>query len=1119
MLFSLFNVPDDPSLLSYGMYTPSLVILSVLVAIFASWMALLIAGQAAVNRAQRWIVLGTGSLALGTGVWAMHFIGMLAFDLCTDVDYDPVATIISGVPSIAASFVALWLIARERLGGWGLLAGGVVVGAGIGVMHYAGMAGMRMGLELHYDPWMFLLSIVVAVVLATLALWVRFGLSNVSRLSESRRLLLAGVVMGCAIAGMHYTGMEAARFVGRTTLPPQTAASDTFLALEISVITVVFTIVVLGINGLLRYRQLFRDLSRSEAWMRALLTTTVDGVITVDQDGSILEFNASAERIYGWKREEIVGRHIRTVIGDPQDSEHAGLLLALSTGEITASARSADVNGRRKDGSLVPVRRAVGHARMDGKDLFVCFITDISERRAMEQALRASEQQFRSLIGNIPGISYRSLLEGAQSMVFLSDAVERVTGYPARDFLGDSPRRRFANLIHAADRARVSEAITTALREDRPYLVEYRLLHIDGSTRWLWENGTGVRNDAGELQWLDGVILDITERREMEDALREAKENAEQAAAARASFVANMSHEIRTPMNSILGFTDVLLDGEMAPEQRRHLDTIRSAGRALLRLLNEILDTAKLEKGAVELEQNDYNLLSLIDELSSTLAANARAKGLHVDIHYDPVLPTCLRGDELRVRQVLTNLLDNAIKFTEKGSVTLRAELQGEQLHFAVKDTGIGIAPERLQAIFDPFTQADASMTRRFGGTGLGTTISKQLVELMGGKIWAESEPGKGTTFHVVLPLLLARFAPQQPRVRTPAALPPLRVLVADDVPQNQELLQLLLARRGHTMTAVGDGAAVVEAAAREQFDVILMDFQMPTIDGLSATRLIRQQAESAGRARVPIIAMTASVLAEHRRASVDAGMDGFASKPVDWFALSHEIARVLGLGSVQQDAELPSQERMALNRQAGLRRWSNKEDAYLEALAHFETQHGGVAQALAAQASQADYRAMRMLAHKVRGVAANVGLELLADALGKLEVLVDGDSGKLYPGAEDTLQDLLTQLCALLDNALEAIRAAQPAPAAAKAMHAAGPAADLERARRAGKVLRDALRRGGLDDAASAGLAAALTGHPLATRAAQVHAAIADFDFDLALQQLDGVLGALDDVEQETIE
>jgi PAS domain S-box-containing protein len=1121
-MLSLFTLPADPSLLSYGIYTPKLVILSVLVAIFSSWMGLQIAGQASANRAQRWIVLGTGSLALGAGVWAMHFIGMLAFDLCTEVDYDQTVTILSILPSVAASLVALSLIARERLGALGLVIGGVLVGAGIGAMHYTGMAGMRMGLELRYDPLMFGLSIVVAVVLATLALWVRFGLSSLShRLSQQRRLLLAAVVMGCAIAGMHYTGMAAARFVGHAEQATHKATGSTFLALAITLITVAFTIFVVAANGLLRYRQLFLDLSRSEAWMRALLTTTVDGVITVGRDGVIREFNASAEQIYGWTRDEIVGQNIRLLIGNEEASESIGLLRTLETGEITSSARSADVTGRRKDGSVVPLRRAVGHARLGNQDLFVCFITDISERRAMEQALRASEQQFRSLIGNIPGISYRSLLQGEHPMVFISDAVERVTGYPCADFIGNPPgapaRRNFGTLIHAADRLRVSEAIGAALREDRPYLVEYRLLHADGSIRWLWENGTAVRNDAGELTWLDGVILDITERREMEEALRDAKEKAEQAAAARANFVANMSHEIRTPMNSILGFTDVLLDGELAPDQRRHLDTIRSAGRALLRLLNEILDTAKLEKGAVELEQNDYNLLSLIDELSSTLAANARAKGLHVDIHYDPALPTCLRGDELRVRQVLTNLLDNAIKFTEQGSVTLRASMRDEQLHFEIKDTGIGIAPERMNAIFEPFTQADASMTRRFGGTGLGTTICKQLVELMGGRIWAESEPGKGTTFHVMLPLVLARFAPQQPRARTAAALPPLRVLVADDVPQNLELLQLLMARRGHTMTAAADGAVVVDLAAREQFDLVLMDFQMPTIDGLSATRLIREQAEAAGRPRVPIIAMTASVLAEHRLASVEAGMDGFATKPVDWFSLSHEIARVLGLVShPHQGAELPAQERQVLNRHAGLHRWSGKEDAYLEALAHFQNQHAGLAQALAVQAAGADYRALRMLSHRVRGVAANLGLELLADTLATVEGLVDGDSGKLYPGVETSLQDSLTQLCGQLDNALGAVRAVLPAPEAVKPAKAARPTVDLERARHAGCALREALRRGALEDTALAGLAAALNGHPLAGRVAQVHSALSDFDFELALQQLDAVLEAIDDTAQE---
>ncbi|WP_229491637.1 MHYT domain-containing protein [Massilia sp. HP4] len=1113
-MLQLFSAPTDPSMLTYGVYEPRLVVLSVLVAIFSSWMGLQITGRASTNAAHRAIVLGTGSLALGAGVWSMHFIGMLAFNLCTPVHYDHWTTLLSALPSIGASWVALNLISRPALRLPHLLVGGVLVGAGIGAMHYAGMAGMRMRLDLYYDPAMFALSIVVAVVLATLALGVRHGLSRFESMTDARRLLVAAVVMGCAIAGMHYTGMAAARFAGEADPMGLSGSNSDFLALSITVITVALSLGVVAANGLLRYRAMYLDLARSEAWMRALLTTTVDGVITVGRDGTVTEFNASAERIFGWRRDEIVGRNISLLLNEKDHQAERGLLHVLARGSLEGVNASMETFGVRKDGSQVPVRGALGHAQMGEQDLFVCFVTDISERRAMEQALQTSEQQFRSLIGNIPGIGYRSMLGNDWPMIFISDAVERVTGYPATDFVGAPPRRVFGALIHAEDRVRVAKEIGLALREDRPFLIEYRLLHADGSVRWLWENGTAARNDAGDIQWLDGVILDITERRVMEQALRDAKEAAEQAAAARATFVANMSHEIRTPMNSILGFTDVLLDGELNVEQRRHLDTIRSAGRALLRLLNEILDTAKLEKGAVELEQNDYNLLSLIDELSSTLAANARAKGLHLDIQYDPALPTGLRGDELRMRQVLTNLLDNAIKFTASGSVTLKVGAEGDQLCIAVVDTGIGIAPERLAAIFDPFTQADASMTRRFGGTGLGTTISKQLVELMGGRIWAESELGRGTTFHVRAPLVLARFASQAPRVRSAAVLPPLRVLVADDVPQNLELMQLLMTRRGHTMTAVRDGAAVVELAASGEYDLALMDFQMPTMDGLAATRAIRDQEAASGRQRLPVIAMTASVLQEHRKASVDAGMDGFASKPVDWFALSHEIARVLGLpGSAPDTSGAGTAPREVLNRRAGLHRWSNREDAYAEALEHFGRQYADLGQALRLHAAGGEHLKLRMLAHKVRGAAANIGLELLADALAALE-----QATNTVPTDARQVANTLVVANNALDAALAALRAvaATPAPAAP------GNRVDLARAQRAGGVLLEALRRGALNDGAMASLAAALAAHPAATRVTQVQSAIADFDFDLALGHLETVMellgdGALDDASSQS--
>jgi PAS domain S-box-containing protein len=929
--------------------------------------------------------------------------------------------------------------------------------------------------------------------------------------------------------------MAAARFVG--VPPPGSAAGpgSGFLALAISVITVAFTVFVAGAYGLLRYRELYRTLRRSESSMRALLTTTVDGVITVDGDGVIQEFNASAERIFGWRRSEIVGLNVAVLVADPARSEQDGLLYHLRQRNAVEAPTSpahagAELVGVRKDGSLVPIRRALGHTSAGGEDVFVLFITDISERRAMMQALGESEQQFRSLIGHIPGISFRCLAGGEHPLVFLSDGVELVAGYPARDFTGPEACRTLTSLIVPADRQGVLDALEHTIASEQPYLIEYALQHADGGLRWIWEHGAVVRDAQGQVRWIDGVMLDITERRQMEQELRRAKDNAEQAAAARASFVANMSHEIRTPMNSILGFTDVLLDSELPPEQRRHLNTVRNAGRSLLRLLNEILDTAKLDKGAVELEQADYDFLALVDELTSSCGASARAKGLAMEVSYAQQLPARLHGDELRMRQILTNLLDNAIKFTAHGSVALHAALREGQLHLAVRDTGIGIAPDRLEAIFDPFTQADPSMTRRYGGTGLGTTISKQLVELMGGKIWAESTPGEGTVFHVLLPLrpALAQAAQEE---QQPGALPlpPLKILAADDVAQNLELLRLMLEKRGHSVASAADGAAAAQLADSEDFDVILMDVQMPVMDGLAATRAIRVREAQAGRRRVPIIAMTASVLEAHRQASSAAGMDGFASKPVDWPQLSRELARVLALSTAaSMPAGAPAELYEAraalglhvLNRAAGLRRWDGSEVAYQAVLAHFIDEHSDDAQRFDALCASGDHAAIQALAHRARGVAANLGLEQLAQALADMEEQAE----RIEPGAAGiaalptVLEPVLASAALHLAAALKAVRSqlkqqekhGQHAAARSgheEASNLAALALDIEAARSDAQRLLQSLRRGALDDAALASLSQRVQAHVPPSTLAQLHQAVADFDFSLAQDKLDAVM------------
>jgi PAS domain S-box-containing protein len=1136
-MMELFSPPDNPGLLHFGTYTPSLVLLSILVAIFSSWMGLQVAAQArlAGTRGLRGAMLATGSLALGCGVWSMHFIGMLAFDLCIDTDYDQGLTLLSVLPSLAASWVALYIISMHRLSAITLLSGGVLVGAGIGAMHYTGMAAMRTALDLRYDPMMFGLSIVVAVVLATLALWIRFGLRSL-RLPGAVVAGISAGVMGCAIAGMHYTGMAAARFVGQ--LPPDASPEQhtTFLALAIALITVAVTVFAMAANGMLRYRELYKQLSESESWMRALLTTTIDGVITVDRAGVIQEFNASAERIFGWRRDEIIGRNIRLLMEDSDRSEHDGLLNYLRTEDSSIPGKGSEVIALRKDGTTLPIRRAMGHARLAGRDLFVLFITDISERRAIMQALRDSELQFRSLISNIPGISFRSSMAFDAPPIFVSDGIERLAGYPASDFVGVNRTRTLGSLVCEEDRERVAAAISRSIENLSTYQIEYCLMHADGSRRFMWEHGTVTQDDSiAAIRWIDGVILDISERREMELELRQAKETAEKAAAARASFVANMSHEIRTPMNAILGFTDVLLDTELDTEQRRHLDTVRKEGRSLLRLLNEILDTAKLDKGAVELEPDDYSLLGLIDELASTFGNNARSKGLAIDIVYDTALPPWLHGDELRMRQVLGNLLDNAIKFTAIGKVCLRAGVEQGQLHIVVQDTGIGIAPERINAIFDPFTQADASMTRRFGGTGLGTTISRQLVALMGGKIWAESIQGAGTTFHVMLPLEPARNSQLQNSEVADYPLTPLHVLAADDVPQNLELLSLLLAKRGHTLEVAHNGEQALQMSATQHYDVVLMDMQMPHMDGLEATRAIRAREQAIGAARLPIVAMTASVLAAHREAAATAGMDGFASKPVDWHALSHEIAQVLKLpplASAPPPSEAPRQR--VLNQKAGLQRWGDQEAAYHQALHRFVADYSTAAATLAKLLSELSVVRLaeaHAWCHKVRGVAANIGLEQLAATLAQLEKLCGSpqrDSAMelvadqppgvavapnpLAVALRTELAQAQRTLASLVVGAVSAIHALAP-PRGTRLIAPDTPAAFNQAvARQKSAALLPFLQRGALNDASLVSLSAALTGAPpaLAQQLSAVQDALNDFDFPQAHAALQALLDSL---------
>lgn len=1049
----IFLTDYDPATLLEGTYNFWLVLLSILIAIGSSFVALQIAQMASRFEAgsNRQVALITGSVALGGGIWSMHFIGMLAFRIDDHVHYNTMITLVSMLPSVFASWVALQMLMKESVNTITLISSGLLVGAGIGTMHYTGMAAMTMTIKLLYDPWWFLLSIVVAVFLSVLALWIRFGLRKHRNMSSAKQNLLASIVMGFAIAGMHYTGMKATLFIGGKSSHVDHAIADEnhlLLAIVICVTTIALSMLSLAGNLLLRYRQLYGQKQTSEKKLRALVETAIDGIITWDKDGKITSINNSAEKIFGCNFSDGKFGNIEELIPTLWDNK----MLSVSK---ERDSKLRELIGKQhytaiesSTGTQKHIRVSVGEAKSQNSNFYVGFFSDVSEKESLQRELSNSERQYRTLIDNIPGTTFRSQAKKPDQALFISDNCESLTGWSSADFLAGTVYIR--DLIHEDDIDKVRAALAQASKYNKSYSCEYRLRHRDGKDRWVNETGSYIFDDDETAIWIDGVIVDATEskrrafefegvvqaigrafavvefdmsgnilnansnfleiikyekeeiigqhhrllcpldesslvsysefwnrlnegsfqsgefrrvtknndviwiqaaynpildingkpwkifkvaiditgRKKLEQDLTAAKDKAEQAAVAKGMFLANMSHEIRTPMNAIIGFTELLLDTNLDQTQAKHLQTVRQSARSLLGLLNDILDTAKLERGALELDLQDFSLRDLCVQILSEMKIQTTKKNLLLMLDYPASVHDFVFGDELRVRQIILNLLGNAIKFTEKGGVTLAIDRENNIVIIKVIDTGIGIAADRLSQIFSPFTQADASMARRFGGTGLGTTIARQLTELMDGKITVESTEGEGSCFTVYLNLPRAEPVAKRSREKS-LKLPSLRILIADDVPQNLEMLQLMLEKDGHNVECASNGLTAFALSKERIFDIILMDIQMPDVDGLQSTKMIREYEALQDRPLTPIIALTASVLPQDRLAAEEVCMSGFATKPIDKPLLYREIARCLNLDIEDEEIDLAvevDQKGFLIDYSSAISRWGSRE-------------------------------------------------------------------------------------------------------------------------------------------------------------------------------------------------
>ncbi len=515
---------------------------------------------------------------------------------------------------------------------------------------------------------------------------------------------------------------------------------------------------------------------------------------------------------------------------------------------------------------------------------------DVTEQVRAQATLAASEARYRLMADRASDII---VTYGTDGLIrYVSPSVEAATGLVPESLLG----KPVTSLIHAEDVPALTEAFREMVRTNGASAREgfrYRGLTLNDTTRWFEARTTMIRDESGRVIEFHDAVRDVTATKALEDELIAARDGAENAARAKSEFLANMSHELRTPLTSVIGFSGLLKDSPALPDaERRYADRIATASEALLGVINDILDYSKLEAEAVDLDPQPFDPAETARGAAAIVEAQCAAKGLTLTLAIDGGLPAALMGDAGRIRQVLLNFLSNAVKFTVSGEVRLESRWIDGRLRVAVSDSGIGISPEKIDALFERFTQADASTTRVYGGTGLGLAISRRLVEMMGGEIGANSRPGEGSTFWFEVPLPVAE-AGDADEADAVSDLPAgLKVLMADDAPANRELVRIILAGWDIELETVENGAEAVQAAAKGAHDLILMDVHMPVMDGMDATRAIRALPGAVGR--VPVIALTANVQPVQVEACHAAGMDAHVGKPIQVGELIATMAQAL---------------------------------------------------------------------------------------------------------------------------------------------------------------------------------------------------------------------------------
>jgi PAS domain S-box-containing protein len=642
------------------------------------------------------------------------------------------------------------------------------------------------------------------------------------------------------------------------------------------------------------------ELRASEERYRVTFEQVAAGMAHLDRDGRFLRVNDRFCQIAAYGREELLTRTLRDTIHPDDRSEYQVAARRLLAGEV--ATYQMDRRLTRPDGSVVWVALTGALVRgPGGQPLYVIVqIQDITARVQAEEALRRANAELERQMATLR--EQAQLIDLAHDAILVRDLQSAVVQWNqgATEMYGWTVAEARGQVTHALLQTRWPDSrqeVERTLQRSGRWEGELGHTRRDGTPIVVESRQVLLRDAGGQPTAILEINREITARKAAEEVLRRANADLERANRTKSEFLATVSHEIRTPLNGVIGLTSLLLGTPLNAAQRAYVAALQTSGETLLALIDDLLDFSRIEAGQLRLEAQPFDPRRLVGEVVGLFATEARAKGLELRAAVDPAVPAVLEGDAGRLRQVLLNLLGNALKFTDRGEVGIgvtpaEQSAEGVLLRFAVRDTGIGIAPETQAALFAPFVQADSSTTRRYGGTGLGLAISKRLVVAMGGQIGVESAPGEGSTFWFTLRLARAAEGerPAIPAQPTPDALAPAaadgaargRVLVAEDNTINRLVAVRLLQGLGYAVQTAEDGRQAVEAMGRERYDLVLMDLHMPKLDGFAATAAIREQELTEGRERhVPIVALTADALTGDAERSLAAGMDDHLAKPV----------------------------------------------------------------------------------------------------------------------------------------------------------------------------------------------------------------------------------------------